>query len=788
MANLRANKITSTEVFETTGSVQFDGSGDYLEIPNSSDLEFGNNSFTIEAWLYPVASGGSIFNIFYNKGVGLQCYWKSNTNKIEVYADSNNTSNYDILNSLNTPSGSIISGQWAHIAIVRNINVFQIYLNGIASGSSITNSASIGSNSNGVTIGDYKPDLSNYEFNGHISNLRVLKGTALYTKNFTPPTRELTVIPNTVLLACTSTTNTAQEATGKTITVNGNAVANELTPGLLTDRVKSGGTSAITGSVEFDGTGDYLTLASSGDFAFGTGDFTVEMWVYHTDLTGQQTYFGDTWGSTAGIYTYKTSNNEISLYDTAQRSLSAVNVISANTWYHIAWTRQSGILRAFLNGSLVDSDTYTGNFTTTQYYVGDTAGTSSGGMIGFISNLRVLKGTALYTGSFIPPSRELKKIPNTVLLCCKNSSDPTAEETGKTITANGDPAASNFTPQIGSDGSVTFDGVTKINTQNYFYIPTGNTENRGRGRGVFGGGYVPGTSQNTIQFINIQSSGSAIDFGELSSNMGSAGGKAPCAAASSTRALFASGYSAPATINTIEFITIATTSNSTNFGDLLTSRRDLGACSSSTRALFGGGTTTSSTTTTNVIEYVTIASLGNAVSFGTLTQARRGVSSCSSSTRGIFGGGYITASPTTFSNRIDFVTIATTGNATTFGDLTVIRGGSASCSSSVRGIFAGGTIYVAPASTFYNTIDYITIASTGNAQDFGDLTSTRNVFGSCSNSTRGVFGGGGNPTMINTMEFVSITSTGNVQDFGDLLSAALYYNGGCSDSHGGIEG
>ena len=341
---------------------------------------------------------------------------------------------------------------------------------------------------------------------------------------------------------------------------------------------------------------------------------------------------------------------------------------------------------------------------------------------------------------------------------------------------------------IGStDAGIVFDGVTKINTQNYFYIPTGNTENRGRGRGVFGGGYVPGTSQNTIQFINIQSQGISQDFGDLSSNMGAADGKAPCAAASATRALFASGYSAPAPINTIEFITIATTSNSTDFGDLLTSRRDLGACSSSTRALFGGGTTTGSTSATNVIEYVTIASLGNAVSFGTLTQARRGVSSCSSSTRGIFGGGYITASPTaTFSNRIDFVTIATTGNATTFGDLTVIRGGSASCSSSVRGIFAGGTIYVAPASTFYNTIDYITIASTGNAQDFGDLTSTRNVFGSCSNSTRGVFGGGGNPTMINTMEFVSITSTGNVQDFGDLLSAALYYNGGCSDSHGGL--
>lgn len=333
---------------------------------------------------------------------------------------------------------------------------------------------------------------------------------------------------------------------------------------------------------------------------------------------------------------------------------------------------------------------------------------------------------------------------------------------------------------VGStDAGVVFDGVTKIKTQNYFYLQTGNTENRSRGRGLFGGGYVPGTSQNTIQFINIQSSGIAQDFGDLSSNMGASDGKAPCAAASATRALFASGYSAPGPINTIEYVTIATTSNSTDFGDLLTSRRDLGACSSSTRALFGGGTTTGSTNSTNAVDYVTIASLGNAVSFGTLTQARRGVGSCSSPTRGVFGGGYI--GPHT--NRIDYVTIATTGNAATFGDLTAARGNSSSCSSPIRGTFAGG---ITP--TLTNTIDYITIASIGNAQDFGDLFVTRGYTAPCSNSTRGCFGGGLTPTHNNTIDYITITSTGNAQDFGDLLSATMYYNGGCSDSHGGIEG
>ena len=236
---------------------------------------------------------------------------------------------------------------------------------------------------------------------------------------------------------------------------------------------------------------------------------------------------------------------------------------------------------------------------------------------------------------------------------------------------------------VGStDAGVVFDGVTKIKTQNYFYLQTGNTENRSRGRGLFGGGYVPGSSQNTIQFINIQSSGIAQDFGDLSSNMGAADGKAPCAAASATRALFASGYSSPAPVNTIEYVTIATTSNSTDFGDLITSRRDLGACSSSTRALFGGGTTTGSTSATNVIEYVTIATTGNAVNFGSLTGVRGNGSACASPTRGIYAGG----NTPTFLNTIEYVTILTQGNSVDFGDLTVVNITPGGCSNAHGGL------------------------------------------------------------------------------------------------------
>ena len=231
----------------------------------------------------------------------------------------------------------------------------------------------------------------------------------------------------------------------------------------------------FTGSVHFDGTTqNRITIPSTTDFAPGTGDFTVEMFVYHTDLTGQQTYFGDTFGPTSGIYTYKTTNNEISLYDTAQRSLSAQNVIKLNTWHHIAWTRESGVLRAFVDGVIVGEDTYTGNFTDTDYFIGDTAGTSSGEMVGYISNLRYCKLHAVYTSNFTVPTRELEVhtgakgvvFPTadnrTTLLACQSSTDATADATGRHILT----ASSGVTAADANPGLLRKTNITSTITEN----------------------------------------------------------------------------------------------------------------------------------------------------------------------------------------------------------------------------------------------------------------------------------------------------------------------------------
>ena len=910
MANLRANRITSTEVFETTGSVQFDGDGDYLSLASSSDFAFGTGDFTIELWvmMQSLPTTSKMLLDFRSSGTAEA--------RPTIYYRGSNSFTYYADGAVRSEFPSISANRWYYITICRHNSITRTFLDGIEVGSFSDNidylSAPLG-------IGAYLPDTSQYIPEAHISNVRILKGTALYTTNFTPPTRELEVIPNTVLLACQSTTKADEEKTGKTITVNGDAVANELTPGLLTNVVKSGGSSAITGSVEFDGTSDYLAVTNSNDFDFDAA-ITIEAYVYFSDLTGSPVVFargggatGSSWNTTDGAQfaIYGTSTGRISFeYNssgTPIQIISATGTLSANSWNHIAVTYDGTTFTLYLNGINVGTASNTPTMPTTRsnIWIGMWPTTAFvQDMKGFISNLRVIKGTALYTQNFIPPTRNLTKLPGTVLLCCQDSNDPTTEATGKTITGFGryfaatgelfantgfttdsdwtkgsgwtisnglathaqgtagdlyqsvsglvtgqiyklsvdiistdndvayfyidgypgsnyppltssdtspvgnhfiyfaapastvnigfrgsslfagsitnlrlssaehDKGASNFTPQVGSDGSVEFAGPTTINTENYFYLPTGPTEQRSRGRGLFGGG-DPGI--NTINYITIASMGNAQDFGDLSQTR-----LGPGSVASSTRAVFMTGYSG-GNVDTMDFVTIATTGNAVDFGNLADDdRHESAGVSNQTRGMVGGG---QGSAISDRIDYITIASTGDSIDFGNLTLARRNATGVMSPTRGVFCGGRDnTPAPSTQQEEMDYVTIASTGNAINFGDLTVARGRMGSVCSSVRGVVGGGE--GSPADS--NVIDYITIASTGNAQDFGDMiTASEGASGGCSNSMRGVFGGHDVPGGVNTMEYVTISSTGNSQDFGDLLNTAQRRSG-CSDSHGGL--
>jgi hypothetical protein len=243
-------------------------------------------------------------------------------------------------------------------------------------------------------------------------------------------------------------------------------------------------------------------------------------------------------------------------------------------------------------------------------------------------------------------------------------------------------------------------------------------------RGVWAGGENPG-ALNVIEFITISSTGNSQDFGDLfSQRFGVIG------LSNQTRGIFAGGNN-PA-VNIIEYITITSTGQNTqDFGDLSASKRRMGAVSSSTRGVFGGGAPT-----TNVIEFITISTLGNSSDFGDLFSGSYSLSkgNISNSIRGIFGIGHNTSG---YNNIIEFITIATTGNATDFGDLTTALGCErASTSSTVRGVFAGGGPSAAGSSI--NIIDFVTIMSTGNAVDFGDLTQKRQMLAGCSNGHGGL--------------------------------------------------
>ena len=299
-----------------------------------------------------------------------------------------------------------------------------------------------------------------------------------------------------------------------------------------------------------------------------------------------------------------------------------------------------------------------------------------------------------------------------------------------------------------------------------------------RGRGVFGGGFSPSTTNTTVvDFVNIASQGNAISFGNLT---GTYRGWIS-AFSSETRGLWTSGSDFPGNNreNTIDYVTIASEGNAIDFGDSTdTNGFSKTSCSSSTRGLTAGGYTQPSNVNVNTIEYVQISTLGNALDFGDIVTTTRGMGSTGSPTRIVFAGG-IQSSNT---SDMTFVTISSTGNSIRFGDLTSARrmDQAGQMSNSVRGLFNQAN---APGG---DGIDYITIASEGNAVFFTDGCSNTNDTFSCSNMTRGLNAGGTAPNN-NLIQFVTISTTGQIFDFGDLTQNRRAA-GALSDSHGGLGG
>ena len=694
MANLRVDNLTGTGGRNAiTGSVYFgnytNSINDYLELADQADLEFGSGDYTVEFWCLPTRDNA--VEEIVNKGYPFQIYRNS---KAFTLAVDSNTSSYEI----NTAFGSGEAGEWHHIAVARSGNTTKCFLNGIE-GLSSTANTSIHDSSSKFSIGRYS-DSASYKYQGYVSNLRIVKGSALYTANFTPPTEKLTAVAGTVLLCCQDTDDPTQEATGKTITGYGrhNRTGVDLT---------AGGTVNAPGVLNST---NYPSAAS--DWSFSNGVATINSSNSGFDSLGNAT------GLFENGYEYDFVAN-ITAYSSGKFELG-----------------QNGAGNVGINLSAVGRMTfrwkYTGNTTTSgvAVYAKDHNGNSN-----FSCNYLSIKKVDM--------GKEIKVV-----------------------------------PPVGIDEGIVLEGETTFNSPNYMYFPTGDTTQRSRGRAVIFGGVTTTPNYNTsISYYNISNFSSAHDFGDMR-----AAGGWMTACSSSTRGLAIGAGNGGGGTNVVDYVEIATTGNGKDFGDLTEEKNYYGAASNQTRALRGGGYSVG----TDTIDYATIATIGNFVDFGNLTQGRlTHEGGVNSPTRAVWGGGTFYTPSVVLHNIIDYITIATTGNATDFGDMTVNRKAMAAVSSSTRGIWSGGYT-----PTYQNVKDYITIATTGNATDFGDSLWAGAYKSGTSNGTRGVWSGGrsspgGNANRTNLIEHVTIATTGDGTDFGDL-DVRRDGPGACSDSHGGL--
>ena len=300
------------------------------------------------------------------------------------------------------------------------------------------------------------------------------------------------------------------------------------------------------------------------------------------------------------------------------------------------------------------------------------------------------------------------------------------------------------------------------------------------GRVVIAGGYGPSgvpasNGIKSMQSLQVMTLGNTQYFGELNEiNTEHTG------CGSEVRGVLGGGYVNPSRVDIIQYVTIASASNAIDFGNLTQGRNQAKAVSSSTRGIWAGGFGPSYR---NEIDYVEISTVGNAVDFGDLSFAHAPGGVGNSPTRGVFLSGYTPSNPYSGS---EFISIASKGSGVTFGECSALIAGG-SCGSNTRGIFGGGYARN-PTAVSLKTLQYVTMASFGNAIDFGNLVNNMTYASAGGNAVRGVFNGSDGPPYVNTnINYVSVTSLGDAQDFGDL-AIKTGYSGAVSDSHGGLGG
>ena len=375
--------------FSQTGwSNYFDGNGDYLSLPSSSNLALGSGNYTIELFVY--------ISAFTEYGTFVTTYNNSAQAGAWFLRINASTQNWQFQNGANgsapnfqaiTSSSTLTLGTWTHLAVVKNSGTITLYQNGVSVGSAADAETLIAPN---FTIGQA---VNGYPLNGYISNLRLVKGSAVYTAAFTPPTAPLTAVANTQLLTCQSNRFRDASSNNFAITVNGNTSVQAFSPFAPTAAYSA---ATVGGSGYFDGSGDYLSVPSNAAFGYGTGDFTIECWVYPLASTAQRLVFGG--GDLNNLDIGFNPVNTFQYYDGTVRD-TGISAASRQ-WFHFAVSRISGTTSVYINGTRTNNFSDTSNSSARQVFVaGSNTGTNP--FNGYINDVRIIKGQGIYSGTTI---------------------------------------------------------------------------------------------------------------------------------------------------------------------------------------------------------------------------------------------------------------------------------------------------------------------------------------------------------------------------------------------------
>ena len=434
----------------------FSGASQYLRVPYSSAFDFSQSTWTLECWFKANAFDLVILSKdTYGTNFDF-CMYVSATS---IFSQTAGTAqNYSVTTGL-----TLSTGVWYHLAMVRNAGTLNYYLNGVkygaGSGMGITNV----SNSY-VTLGCFSWNNPSGYMNGSVSNLRMVQGTALYTSNFTPPQNNLTAISGTTFLSYQSPTIIDNSPNAIAITnINGVTVEAPLILNKLTKRQYSDGTFQTLGDIDeytitnskyctsFNGSSQYLTVPSNAAFSFGTGDFTVECWLYTGapsggGVTNDRFIFGGFSSSSPAFAVFLNNGGNLPAIWNGTTQYNTTTSVPTNTWTHVAWVRNSSTLNIYINGVLGKTQaSYTTNFTTAStWYIGKNDIASDRYFSGYISNLRVVKGVAVYTSEFTPPTSPLTAVSGTSLLTCQNPTIIDNSTNAFTITNNGSVPTNNI--------------------------------------------------------------------------------------------------------------------------------------------------------------------------------------------------------------------------------------------------------------------------------------------------------------------------------------------------------